>query len=263
MSEGALLIGPWGLAAAGLLLLVPLAVMAWSGLPMKRQLLTGAARMVLQLAGLGLLLEFLFRTNHPMLTIGWFLVMILAAAQSILKRTGIRLPGLPALLVVALAAAGGGVLAFCLLVVIRPDPFLEAQYLVPLGGMILGNSMNGTTLALDRFVDGLRSDEGARERETLLGLGASSEQSQRPFIQRALRAALLPTLNTLATMGLVSIPGMMTGQILGGSPPATAIGYQAVIMLAILASVSLSSLLVIHIAGRLLIDRDGLLKAAP
>lgn len=263
MPEHALTISPAGLAAAALLLLVPFFVVSWAGLPLRKQLLVGAARMALQLAGLGLVLEVLFRTDHWALTLGWFTVMILAAAQSILKRTGVRLPRLPVLLVAALAAAGGGTLAFCLLAVIHPEPLLGARYLIPLGGMILGNSMNGTTLALDRFVSGLVGDEGRRERETLLGLGASPVQARRPFLQRALRAALLPTLNTLATMGLVSIPGMMTGQILGGSSPSTAIGYQAVIMLAILAAVSISSLLVILIADRLLVDRDGLLREAP
>jgi putative ABC transport system permease protein len=260
MLEPALRLGPSSLAAAALLLLLPLAVIHAAGLPLRRQLLGGALRMVLQLAGLGLVLEVLFRSNHWALTLGWFLLMIAAAAHSILARTGISLPGLPPLLVAALAAAGGGTLAFVLLAVVRPEPLHQAQYLIPLGGMILGNSMNGTTLALERFVSGLRSPEGAREWETLIGLGATPAQARRPFLQRSLKAALLPSLNTLATMGLVSIPGMMTGQLLAGSPPATAIAYQAVILLAIVAAVSLSSLLVILIAARLLIDRDGLLR---
>jgi putative ABC transport system permease protein len=121
--------------------------------------------------------------------------------------------------------------------------------------------MNGTTLAFERFARTLISPEGRRLLETRLALGASGKDAWEPLARDAWRAAMMPVLNTLATLGLVSIPGMMTGQILGGSAPQTAAVYQALIMLAILASVALSSYLVIRGAATCLLDEDGLIKA--
>jgi putative ABC transport system permease protein len=249
-----------GLLAAGALALVPLVALGVLRLPLRRQLLTALARMALQLGSLGLLLEVLFRAEHAALTLGWWLVMMTVAARTVLGRLPARPRGL---FWVALAAVGGGaslVLAWCLAVVLRPDHLLAAPLLIPLGGMILGNSMNGATLALEQHLTRLSSAEGRREWETLLGLGAAPADARRRLLGRGLRTALLPTLNTTATVGLVSIPGMMTGQLLGGSPPATALLYQALILLAILASVTLSAWWAMRLAHGRLVDPDGLLR---
>jgi len=252
--------GP-ALGLAFLLALVPLWVFRDLRLPLASQLGVALARMVLQLAALGLVLETLFRVDHALLTVGWLLVMQVAAAHTILSRTALKLPGLPLLLLAVMCAGGGGVLAFCLAVVVRPEPLLAAQFAIPMGGMILGNSMNGITLALEKQAQRLQGAEGRRESDLLLGLGASVEEARRRVSRDALRLAILPTLNTTATIGLVSIPGMMTGQILGGSSPATAIGYQMMIMLAILASVSLSAWLALRLLHWRLVDGEGLFRA--
>jgi len=252
-----------GLLAGAALVLVPLAVMGLLALPLRRQTLVAVARMALQLGSLGLLLEVLFRTDHPVLILAWWLVMMGVAALTVLG----RLPGKPrGHLPAVLAAVGGGaslVLAWCLAVVLRPDDLLAAPLLIPLGGMILGNCMNGATLALEHHLGRLASPEGRREWETLLGLGATPERARRRFLGAGLRRALLPILNTTATVGLVSIPGMMTGQLLGGSPPATALLYQALILLAILAAVTLSAWWAMHLVHARLVDSDGLLRESP
>jgi len=248
------------MAIAFLLLLVPLFIFLKTGVRLKKQLGVAALRMCMQLAMLGLVLEFLFDINHWALNTGWLLVMLAAAAHSVLARTGVRLPGLWGWLLLALSVAAVSVLVFCLLLVVRPAPLHDAQYMIPLGGMILGNSMNSTTLALERFHSGLSSPDGRRRLETWLCMGASPEQARQPFLREALRAALLPTLNAVATLGLVHIPGMMTGQILGGSSPSAALLYQAMIMFAILSSAALSSILTIHFTGRICMDQHGLLR---
>ncbi|MDP2360470.1 MAG: ABC transporter permease [bacterium] len=253
-------IGWVGLALAFLLALAPLWVFRNLRLPLKGQLGVALARMVLQLGAMGLVLEVLFRLDTPPATLGWLLVMQAAAAHAVLRRTALRVRGMAPLLLGVMVLAGGGVLAFCLVAVVRPQPLLEARYLIPLGGMILGNSMNGITLALERHLARLSSAAGRQEWETLLGLGASPEEARRRFSGQDLRVALMPTLNTTATIGLVSLPGMMTGQILGGSPPATAIAYQIVIMLAILAAVSLSAWLAVRALHWRLVDGDGLFR---
>jgi putative ABC transport system permease protein len=249
-----------GAALALLMLLIPIGILLVQKLNLKSQLLTGALRMVLQLATLGLVLEFLFGTNHWALNCGWLLVMLTAATQSILARTGIKIRRLPVFLLTVLLLAVSVVLSFCLLIVIGNGSIMEAQYFIPLGGMILGNSMNGTTLALDSFYRSLTSEEGKTKLETWLSLGATPTQARFAFERQSMKTAMLPTLNTLATIGLVHIPGMMTGQILSGTLPVKSVAYQGMIMLAILASVSLSSFLVVKVIGRLMIGPDGLLN---
>lgn len=259
--SGAPLLDAPSLALALLLALVPLLLFRLLKLKLSGQLLVALARMVLQLGSLGLVLEFLFRVDHWSLTLLWYLVMQGAAAHTILSRVKIRLPRLGWLIGLALAGASSAVLAWCLLAVLRPDPLWSARLWIPLGGMILGNSMNGITLALERHLEQVGGLEGRREWETLLSLGAEPAEARRRLLARDLRTALLPTLNTTATIGLVSIPGMMTGQMLGGSPPSTAILYQGLIMLAILASVSLSSWLAVRLLHARLVDADGLFRA--
>lgn len=248
------------LLPAFLLILIPLVIFRALKLKLSSVLLTGLARMILQLAGLGLVLELLFRWNELSWNLVWLLVMQLTASHTILRRSGKIPRGLKWRLPLVIMASTGFVLAFALLVVVRPDPLYEAQYMIPLGGMILGNSMNGTTLALERYLARFNSPDGQREWEMLLSLGARPKEARRRMMREAMNGALLPILNTTATLGLVSIPGMMTGQILGGSPPATAILYQMLIMLAIIAAVSVSAWSGLRTAHGLLVDRDGILR---
>jgi putative ABC transport system permease protein len=260
MSTEVLEIGWVSGALMGLLLWVPFFAARNLGVSIQGMLLSGAARMVVQLALLGLLLSFFFEWNHPVLNAVWLLVMVGAATQAVLKRVELKIPGGMFTILRSISIAAGGTLFFVLAVVVRPEPFWDARYLIPLGGMILGNSMNGTTLATERFARAISSPEGRRLLETRLSLGAVGKEAWAPLAREAWKAAMMPVLNTLATLGLVSIPGMMTGQILGGSSPQTAAVYQALIMLAILASVALSAYLVIHGVADCLLDEDGLIK---
>jgi putative ABC transport system permease protein len=258
--SGVIQLGWLELLPAFLLVLIPLILFRGIGLRLEKTLLIGLARMILQLAGLGLVLEVLFRWNEISWNILWLLVMQLSASWTILRRSG-NLPRpmywqLPILIVLS----SSFVLAFALIFVVRPDPLHEAQYLIPLGGMILGNSMNGTTLALERHLSRFRTTAGQREWETLLSLGATVRDARSRIMRSSLHSALLPILNTTATLGLVSIPGMMTGQILGGSAPATAILYQMLIMLAIIAAISLSAWGGLRLLHAQLVDGSGIVK---
>ncbi len=261
MYEGVIQLDTLGMVLALMLAFVPLMVSQLLRLRLHGQLLVSVGRMVLQLFLLGLLLEYLLAANHWYLTAIWLLVMLGSAAQSLLQRAGVRLPGLAPMVLVVLAAALGSVVLWCLILVIRPEPWFDARYLITLGGMILGNAMNGSTIALERLHSSLTSNSGRLEYETWLSLGATRAQALMPFRRQAAKAAMLPTVNSTATMGLVHIPGMMTGQILGGSNPVTAIAYQGMIMLAILAGVALSAYLITWVTGRLLLGPDGLLRS--
>ena len=146
-----------------------------------------------------------------------------------------------------LVGCGGGTIFFCLLV-IGPDPWYDPRYLIPLAGMIIGNSMNGAALAAERLASEI--DERREEIESALCLGADSRNASREAVRQAFRAALIPTVNTMAAMGLVALPGMMTGQILSGTEPVTAVKYQIAIMCAITGSVGLTSFLILHQGAR-------------
>jgi len=123
---------------------------------------------------------------------------------------------------------------FICLLVVGYSPWYDPRYLIPLAGMIIGNSMNGASLAAERLTAEMR--ERHDELETALCLGATARQAAEPALRTAYRAALIPTMNTMAATGIVALPGMMTGQILSGTEPMLAVRYQIAIMCAITAS---------------------------
>lgn len=117
---------------------------------------------------------------------------------------------------------------------VRPEPIYNPQYLIPLGGMIIGNSMTGINLALNQMLSSIENNSTSIEGSLMLG--ASPKQAMDKIIQNAFDTAITPTLNSIKNMGIISLPGMMTGQILGGVSPMIAIRYQIAIMTAIMSS---------------------------
>ena len=151
----------------------------------------------------------------------------------------------------ALTLSTAATLAYVIGVVIEPRPWWEPQYLIPIAGMILGNSMTSAALAGDR----LQSDLFARrdEVEARLALGFSGREAVQPLVRAALRAAMIPTVNGMMTVGVVQLPGMMTGQILAGTSPLTAIRYQIVVVFMMAVATALGSLGFVRLAvGRYL-----------
>ena len=133
---------------------------------------------------------------------------------------------------------------------IQPQPWYNPQYLIPLLGMVLGNTLNGLSLGLDRFMEGLRS--GRDQVETDLALGATRWEACQSVVRDAIRLAMIPTINSMMVMGLVSLPGMMTGQILQGAAPAAAVRYQIVILFMMASATALGVFGVVGLAyGRL------------
>lgn len=221
--------------------LVPWLLLRLAGLNVSRDLLIAMLRMSLQLALVGIYLKTLFDLNDPWLNGLWILIMLIVADVSILKRAGLN----PRPLFLAtLSAIAGGILfttAYLVIVVIQPELYYDARYIVPLAGMMLGNCLQGNVIALERFYTALRKNEN--EYLTYLLLGATRQEAVRPYFLEAVRAALNPSIASMATMGLVSLPGMMTGQILGGSEPWLAVKYQVAIMVCIFTGTTLACLL--------------------
>lgn len=226
------------LAASFLMLVPPLVIAARLGVPVIRDTLVSTLRMTAQLLLVGVYLGFVFRANHPGLTLAWVLVMLVVADGSILRGCGLslRTMGLP--IFGALVLGTVVPLLWMLGAVVRPSPLWEARVAIPLCGMIMGNCLKANIVGLRVFFDGVRK----RERVFLLALaqGATRREALQPFMRDALQSAMAPTLATMATTGLVALPGMMTGVILGGISPAEAIKYQLMIMLAILCATALT-----------------------
>jgi putative ABC transport system permease protein len=151
-------------------------------------------------------------------------------------------------LVTGLAVAG----------LIQPQPWYNPQYLIPLLGMVLGNTLNGISLGLDRFMEGLRN--GRDRVETDLALGATRWEACQEVVRDAIRVAMIPTINSMMVMGLVSLPGMMTGQILQGAAPEAAVRYQIVILFMIASATALGVFGVVGLAYRRLTSADHQLR---
>jgi putative ABC transport system permease protein len=143
-------------------------------------------------------------------------------------------------------------------VVVGVHPWFDPQYVIPLLGMILGNSLTGVALGLDRFLEHLAVRRA--EVELRLAFGATRAEALTPPLRDAMRTGMIPILNSMAAAGIVSLPGMMTGQILAGSPPLQAVAYQVVVMFMIAAAVAIGAMLVVLAAGRRLMDADGVLR---
>ena len=236
------------------MLVFPVAIFRHLQLRLTRDLIVSMLRMAVQLGLVAVYLEWVFRLDMLALNVAWVLVMIVVATGSILRQSGLSWRRclravLPAhLLTSALTLAG-------FLLVFDPATLGSARYLVPLMGMVLGNILRSNVVALDRFFSDLRANSDMHIQ--YLTLGASEAEAVRPFLRSALRAAVGPQLGTVATMGIVSLPGMMTGQILGGSSPAVAIGYQIMIMIAIFTAATVSAFLAVHFACKAAFDPFG------
>ncbi len=220
-----------------LLLLLVLAIMKKAKIDQTRLMIYATFRMSVQLYLAGLVLTYILKNPHPLFTVGYIIAMTVFATMRILKKNKDLNPKFKLAIGLSLAGAGTLVVLFFVQVVVGTN-FFNPQYTIPLSGMIFGNAMTGLTLALKTFSEQLKAQRSRVE--SLLYVGVSPQKILLPFVNNALETALLPTLNSMLGMGIISLPGMMTGQILSGTLPMTAILYQIAIMVAITTVVCLS-----------------------
>ncbi len=243
-----------GLALSALLLIIPIVVSRYKKLDLVKPLLKAITRMVVQLAMIGLVLEYLFKWNTPVSTFGWMLIMIGAAVHTIISRLDIKWRFMLPVVIFPLLASTLVVMPFVIFVIVRPQPFLDARFIIPIYGMVLGNSMNSTALALERFHSDIKSSW--KEYYTYIAMGASPREATFSFCQKAIKMSLMPRIMNVSSMGIIALPGMMSGQILSGASPATAIKYQIMIMIAIIAAVTLTVFLSLRLFTARMFDRD-------
>ncbi|ERJ13659.1 ABC transporter permease [Haloplasma contractile] len=189
-------------------------------------------RMFIQLSLVGLFLQYLFDYNNWLINIAYIFIMILVASITTINSTLLvikkhLLPIFSAIFIVNIT-----MLVYFNYLVIDLTNIFTARYLIPIAGMIIGNSLSGNIIAIDRFYKNIKDNQ--KKYFTTLSLSTSRYEALRPYFRSAIKASVNPTIASIETIGLVALPGMMTGQILGGSAPMTAILYQIAIMIAIL-----------------------------
>ena len=243
---------------AALLLLVNGLLSVALRLGLERKLLIATVRSVVQLTLLSWFLVPLF--TWP----AWWLVLPVALAMTVLasweatRRVRRRFRGMLLGSFLGMAIGAGGTVAWGTLVLLQPEPLWDPRYLIPLVGMVLGNALTGVSLGLDRALASL--DEGRGRVELLLSLGGTRAEAGRHVVQDALRTGMIPILNTMSVVGLVTIPGMMTGQILGGADPVQAARYQMLILFLIASAVAVGTGVSVLVAVRALLDGEHRLR---
>jgi len=231
----------------GLVLLV-IGLARLRGVGQERDMLIASLRMVVQLLALGYVLHLVFAIRSPAPVLLILVIMAVFSVQAVAARVKDRMPNFYRVVGVAIFIGCGGATFFFCSLVIGLTPWYDPRYLVPLAGMIIGNSMTGASLAAERLAAEMK--DRREEIEALLCLGASSRQAASEAVRSAYRAALIPSINAMAAMGIVFIPGMMTGQILSGTDPIIAVKYQIAIMCVITGSVAVTSLLILILGYR-------------
>ena len=220
----------WDLLLAAVFLLLNAALSIWLKLGLTRQLIVAAIRMVVQLLMIGLVLKTVFALRSPWLTLLIVLTMAGFAGWEVRARQARRLHGTwgYGLGAGVMLLSGMTVTVYALTIQIAPDPWWSPQYAIPLFGMVLGNTMTGIGLGMDTLHETLARER--RSAEARLLLGHTRWQALRPAVQRALRSGFTPIINAMAATGVVSLPGMMTGQIIAGVDPREAVKYQLLVM---------------------------------
>jgi putative ABC transport system permease protein len=218
------------MALASVFVLINAALSIAFELGIHRRMLVAAVRMVVQLALMGLALTALFSMVSPLWTALAALGMVLFAGREIAARQERPLAGWWTYGLGTGCMMMGSLLVtvFALTTSLRPSPWYDPKYAIPLLGMILGNAMTGISLGIHGLTTGVVAQRPAVEAQLILG--ATRRQALGPVVRQALRAALMPIINSMSVTGVVSLPGMMTGQILGGVAPADAVKYQILIM---------------------------------
>jgi len=244
----------WQLALAALLVIALAACTFLARLGVGKSLLIAATRTAIQLTLVGLVLEALFSVGslHWVALMG--IGMLLLAGREVVARQKYTLRGGWSFGIGTLSMfiSAFAVTVLTLVAVISPSPWYTPQYAIPLLGMLLGNTMTGVALSLDRLTESAQRSRAVIENRLMLG--ETAQQALSEFRRDAMRAGLTPIINAMAAAGIVSLPGMMTGQILAGTAPALAVKYQILIMFTIAAGTGFGTFVAVAVCARRLFD---------
>lgn len=235
----------WQIGAAYAFVILLLFIVRLKGIPREKEILISSVRMTIQLIFIGYLLTYIFEYPSPVYTVLILVAMEVFSIYTILKRTKVKfMSKLGKTIAFSMFFGSVTCLFYFLFIVMNISPWYDPRYFIPIGGMLIGNSMTGITLGVNRLVDGMSTHKHMVE--GALMLGATRKMATKHIVNDAFDSAILPTINSMLGMGIVFLPGMMTGQILSGISPVTSISYQIAIMFGILGSVSLTVILFVQ-----------------
>ncbi|MCD4819983.1 MAG: ABC transporter permease [Candidatus Cloacimonetes bacterium] len=227
-------------------------------LSLSKTILISVSRMTIQLILIGIFLKYLFKWNNPFINLTWLMVMIISAVYTVISTSKVKFTKFFPYAFVSFTFSTFLVILYVNKFVIRIDNIFDAKYIVVLSGMLLGNTLRSNIIGINIFYKNLRKESD--QYFYILSLGATQFEAILPYLRESMLSALKPTLATMATMGLVALPGMMTGTILGGASPITAIKYQIVIMIAIFVCTNISVLLTILLTLKVSFNNYGILR---
>ena len=249
-----ILLSPFDIGIAAVLIVLDAVLSVLLRLRLHWQLALAATRMVVQLVLIGFVLRAVFAIASPVITLALILVMVAIAGTEVASRPEQRLGRFGNYIVgatsVSLATFLTAILA--LTTAIRPSPWYDAHYAVPLAGIILGNVLNGASLALDSLLGGVVREKAAIEAHLMLG--HTFQRAMRGLVRTSVRRALLPIINQMSAAGIITLPGIMTGQILAGMDPLEAAKYQILLMFLLSGGSGLAAVAVVYLAAARLTD---------
>jgi putative ABC transport system permease protein len=254
-----ILLQPLDLSIAASLVIVDIVLSIVLRLRLHRQIAIAAARMVVQLVMIGYVLKFVFALNHPLATVVIVILMVLVAAREVAARPDRSLIHGQNYLIGLVSVAGAATLAsvFALITAIRPDPWFDPHYAIALVGIILGSVLNAGSIALDGVLSGVDAAQPAVEARLMLGHSYGSAMAG--LIRGSIRRGMLPIINQMSAAGIITLPGIMTGQILAGLDPIEAVKYQILLMFLLSGASGLAAVAVAYAAAwRLTDDRQRL-----
>ncbi len=247
-------LSPADLAISASLVAFDAALSVGMRLGVHRQVLWAGLRMVVQLIAVGYLLHYVFALKDPAVTVGLIVVMAAIAAREIVARPERGFAGATGYVI-----AGSGVaiatvvtVGLALATAIRPQPWFDPRYAIPLAGIVLGSVLNAGSLTLDTFLSEVRNRRAAIE--TQLALGCSYRVAIAPMMRNAIRRGLLPIVNQMSAAGVITLPGIMTGQILAGADPIDAVKYQILLLFLLAGASGLTGVSIAFLTARRLTD---------
>ena len=241
-----------------LLLLIPIFYIWYYETKLLKAICIGAVRMVVQMLFIGVYLRYLFEWDNPVINSVWVFIMVFIASETALTRTRVKRSVLMMPLVIGFVVAGVLIGLYFLGIVLKLDNVFSAQYFIPIMGILLGNMLTVNVIAVGTFYSTLQREQNLYY--FLLGNGASRSEALKPFVRQAIVKSFSPTIANMAVMGLVSLPGTMIGQILGGSSPHVAIKYQIMIVVITMSASMLSLMIAIQLSSKRAFDGDGRMK---
>ena len=247
-------LGALDLGVAALLVLLSAGASVLLQLRLEGQLLWAAGRMVVQLLLVGLVLRLVFQVGSPWVTVGIVVLMIGAAAREVAVRPSQRLQGWANYRIGAAAVGASSIatVALALLTAVRPSPWFDPRYAIPLMGIVLGSVLNSASLGLDSFFGGLVAGRAAIEGR--LALGATIHEALAELIRNSIRRGLIPLINQMSAAGIITLPGIMTGQLLAGMDPVEAVKYQILLLFLLTGAGAMAASGAVYLAARSVTD---------